>query len=162
MKKIFCILFICMSSFCIGIVYIIYRCGYILEDRQKRVDKFYAYFNLLDQWMCCKEQDLEFVDFFTENNIRSVSIYGMGKIGRHLAYELVRNGIKIEYVIDEGENALYGKEPHYNLQDDLPDVDAVIVTPIDIFDNIKDEILKKNKKMQVISLKTIVEWIERH
>lgn len=149
-----------IGGFLGGVVFTIYRCGYILEGKRKRADRFCAYFNLLDRWLSCREKEYSFVDFFHKNNIKSVAIYRMGKIGNHLKYELDKSGIQIKYIIDDGEDAIYGKEAHYNLYDDLPLVDAVIVTSIDEFEEIKDKILSKNKMLRIMSLEKVFDDFE--
>lgn len=155
MKGILWSLLLWIAGFCIGIIFMIYRCGYILNSKQRRVDKFYSYFSLLDQWLLCKERNYKFTDFFSKNNIKSVAIYGMGKIGKHLKYELEKDGIKIDYVIDEVDSVIYDKA-HYTLQDNLPLTDAVIVTPIYEFEEIRCKILNNNKNLNVISLDKII------
>lgn len=140
-----------------GIVFMIYRCGYILEHCQKRADKFISYFNLLERWMTCREQNYPFTKFFYENNIKSVAIYGMGKIGKHLKYELEKAGIAISYVIDEEENVIYGKEEHYNLRDNLPITDIVVVTPVYEYEEIKKRILNNNSKLKVVSIEEVID-----
>ncbi|MCM1154132.1 MAG: hypothetical protein NC489_15090 [Ruminococcus flavefaciens] len=139
-----------------GIVFMIYRCGYILENSQKRTDKFISYFNLLDRWMTCKEQEHPFTRFFDENDIKSVAIYGLGKIGRHLKYELEKAGITISYVIDEEAYVIDRKEEYYNLRDNLPIVDIVVVTPIYEYEEIRKKILNNNNKLKVVSIEKII------
>ncbi len=162
MKSILLKMFFGICGFLLGVIFIIYRCGYILEGKKKRADRFYAYFNLLDRWLSCKEQGYELVGFLKENNIKSVAIYRMGKIGNHLKYELDESGIEIKYVIDEEEDVIYGKEVHYNLQDNLPSVDAVIVTSVDEFEEVRDKILAINKILNVISLEQIIDYMENN
>ena len=82
----------------------------------------------------------------------------MGRIGKRLKNELENAGIKIAYVIDEGETIIYSKEIHYNLRDILPAVDLIIVTPIDEFEEIRNRILDNNKTMNVISVDKIIGW----
>lgn len=138
-----------------GVIFMIYLCGYILEARTKKADRFYAYFNLLDHWLTYKEHNYQFVNFFCENHIKSVAIYRMGKMGSHLKYELNKLGIPIKYVIDDGESVIYGKEIHYSVREKLPFVDVVIVTSIDEYDEIKNKIIQNNKMLKVISLEDI-------
>lgn len=156
MKNILYSLFVAGMGFIGGVIFMIYRCGYILESERKRADKFFAYFNFLDNWLICKEQNYDFTDYFDKNNIETVAIYGMGKIGKHLKYELEKAGIKIAYVIDEGESVIYSKEAHYNLRDALPMVDLVIVTPTEEFEEIKKKILNNNKMLNVLSVDKII------
>lgn len=148
-------LFLLIGLTC-GIVFMIYRCGYILENSKKRADKFLSYFKLMDQWLSCKEQDYQFTKYFDENNIKSVAIYGMGKIGNHLKYELEKGGITLSYVIDEGKKLNYGEEEYYSLKDNLPMVDVVIVTPVNEYKEIKKKILDNNRMLNVISVEKII------
>lgn len=144
----------------IGVIYMIYRCGYILDSKQKKAEKYFAYFNLLEKWMTCKEQNYKLADYFHNNNIVSVAIYGMGKVGKHLKHELEKVGIAVSYVIDEGEGVFYGKEEHYNLRDKLPDTDIVIVTPIEEFEDIKKRIVNNNEMLNVISFEELVDILK--
>lgn len=139
-----------------GVVFMIYRCGYILENCQKRADKFISYFDLMERWMTCREQNVSLTKYFDENNIKSVAIYGMGKIGKHLKYELEKAGIAISYVIDVGEDVIYGKEEHYTLKDRLPMTDIVIVTPVYEYEAIKGKILHNNSKLKVVSVEVVI------
>ncbi len=156
MKNILYSIFIAVIGFIGGVIFMIYRCGYILENQRKRANKFYTYFGFLDNWLTCKEQNYSFGDYISKNNIQTVAIYGMGKIGKHLKYELEKAGIEIAYVIDEGENIIYSKETRYNLRDVLPLVDLVIVTPMEEFEEIKNKILDNNKMLHVISVDEII------
>ncbi|MCI8418501.1 MAG: hypothetical protein HFI33_13585 [Lachnospiraceae bacterium] len=149
-----------ISGFFLGVVYMIYRCGYLLKGKSKRADRFFLYFNLLDHWLTLKQDNYHFETYFNKNDIKSVAIYRMGKIGNHLKYELEKVGIEIKYIIDEGEDAVYEGEIHCVMRDKLPPVDAVIVTSIDEFKEIKNRVLKNNKNLQVISLKEILDFFD--
>lgn len=157
MKRILWNIGVLASGFMIGVLFIIYRCGYIVESSKKRADKFQTYFNFMDQWLEYKEQDAHFAKYFHKKNISSVAIYGMGKIGKHLKYELESEGVDLRYVIDESDAALYNNLPHYNLKDRLPLVDAVIVTPINEYEDIKKKILENNSKLKVILISEIID-----
>lgn len=160
MRRIVLKVLLVICGFFSGVVFMIYRCGYILKGEKKRADRFFAYFNLLDRWLVCKEHNNQFEDYFHKNRIKNVAIYRMGKLGNHLRYELNKAEIKIVYVIDEWEDFIYDREVHYNIQDELPLVDAVIVTSIDEFETVKSKILEKNKMLNVISLETILDSID--
>ena len=160
MRRIVLKVLLVICGFFSGVVFMIYRCGYILTGEKKRADRFFAYFNLLDRWLVCKEHNNQFKDYFHKNCIKNVAIYRMGKLGNHLRYELNKAEIKIVYIIDEWEDFIYDREVHYNIQDELPLVDAVIVTSIDEFETVKSKILKKNKMLNVISLETILDSID--
>jgi len=169
MRRIVLKVLLVICGFFSGVVFMIYRCGYILKGEKKRADRFFAYFNLLDRWLVCKEHNNQFKDYFHKNCIKNVAIYRMGKLGNHLRYELnkaevkfIRDVDKIDILRQEAarEDFIYDREVHYNIQDELPLVDAVIVTSIDEFETVKSKILKKNKMLNVISLETILDSID--
>lgn len=141
----------------------IYRCGYLLERTRQKAKKYLDYFNLLDQILACKERDYKIADYFAQNHIESVAIYGMGKIGKHLKYELEKNKIQRDYVIDERDDSDGSdrkgceKEIRYKLRDKLPDADIVIVTPMEEFEFIKNRITSNNKSLNVISIKELMD-----
>ncbi len=158
MKDILRRLFTAVIGFTGGVIFMIYRCGYILEGKQKKLNKYFTYYKFLDSWLSWKENNNNYAEYFNENSIETVAIYGMGRIGKRLKNELENAGIKIAYVIDEGETIIYSKEIHYNLRDILPAVDLIIVTPIDEFEEIRNRILDNNKTMNVISVDKIIGW----
>ncbi len=156
MKKYLLNLCLFLAGFVIGIIYMIYQCGYILESTKRRADKYFKYFNLLDKWLLRKERKENFFDSLKQNGIKSAAIYGVGKIGKHLKHELEKEGIQVQFVIDEGENMIHEEDEHYNLRDKLPLADVVIVTPIDEFEEIKGRILNNNKFLKVISAEEFI------
>ena len=160
MKNLFLKLALILCGFLVGVIFMVYRCGYILEGQKGRERKFHSFFNLLDRWLECKENGNQFSEYFHENNIKSVAIYRMGKLGSHLKYELNKGGISISYVIDEMEDFIYDQEIHYNIQEKLPLVDAVIVTSVDEFEEVKNKILKNNKFLRVISMEDITDYFK--
>lgn len=161
MKRIGCVFLSIMIGCIIGVIFMIYRCGYILEREKKKADKYFSYFNFLDRWLIKKEQNFDYSEYFQEHNIKTAAIYGMGKIGKHLKYELENAGIEIAYVIDEGESIIYSDVVRYNLRDALPMVDLVIVTPIEEFEEVKNRILNNNASLLVVSVNNIINSDER-
>ena len=67
-----------------------------------------------------------------------------------------KEGIQVQFVIDEGETVIHEVDEHYNLQDKLSLTDLVIVTPIDEFEVIKGRILNNNKFLKVISAEEFI------
>lgn len=58
------------------------------------------------------------------------------------------------------EDFIYDQEIHYNIQEKLPLVDAVIVTSVDEFEEVKNKILKNNKFLRVISMEDITDYFK--
>lgn len=152
MIPIWCSVLFAVMGFAGGVVYMIYRCGYLLENKQKSLDGKILYIDFLDRWLLWKEQNDSWADYFKNKNIENAAIYGMGRTGKHVKYELEKAGVRIAYVIDRSEKVLYGTEEHYSLNDELPMTDLVIVTPLKEFEEIKKEIEQKNPMLKVISV----------
>ena len=74
MKNLFLKLALILCGFLVGVIFMVYRCGYILEGQKGREKKFHSFFNLLDRWLECKENGNQFSEYFHENNIKSVAI----------------------------------------------------------------------------------------
>lgn len=87
-------------------------------------------------------------------NVKSVAIYGFGQVGHRLLYSLQNEGIDVDYVLD---NRRIEEYRYYGLNEELPRVDAVIITIIDNENNIKKMINKKG--LSAINLSEIMKTI---
>ena len=76
-------------------------------------------------------------------------------LGKHLIGELEKQNIKIAYIIDRDYRKQSLRYEIKNPQDDLPQVDAIIVTVVDDFDNIYQS-LKRRVNSKFFSLFEIV------
>ena len=103
------------------------------------INKFKALYSIVDRWLFL-EQDEKFCisSFLETRGIKSVAIYGMASIGKHLLLQLNREGIKVAFGIDrymgQAEKAL----PMYRPEEDFPEVDAIIITAYDVVDIKRD------------------------
>ena len=73
----------------------------------------------------------------------SIAIYGFGEIGRHLLERLKNSAVSVKYVIDRNSNLDRPDIKIFHPEDKLPEVDAVIVTPIFMFDEILQSLKEK-------------------
>ena len=107
-----------------------------------RITKFVEYFNILDAWMKIKEENKEIESYFTENDIKTIAIYGMGKMGKHLVASLEGTSIEVAYGIDRN-TGVASPIKCYGIDEEWPEVDAIVVTATFDFDNIESLIRKK-------------------
>jgi hypothetical protein len=112
----------------------------IINNKDKQLAKFKGYFNLLHQWMLLKEQSKSLDKLLLNRGYKTIAIYGMGVIGKHLQEELKKSCIKIAYGIDR-KSITNIDFKILNINDDLPKVDAVIVTAIFDFETIEEELI---------------------
>lgn len=120
-------------------------------------DKHLMLMKLYDKWMITKQDGRSVKEYFLDNHMKTVAIYGMGSVGERLQDELRRTGIEVRYGIDQkgqGRNDL----DVVALDDDLGDVDVIVVTAVFYFDQIKEDIRKKTD-IKVVSLQEVLDWI---
>ena len=58
-------------------------------------------FALLDWWLELQEQGKDIAKYLIVNGYKTVAIYGLGRIGRHLLTVLNKHSVKVKYAIDE-------------------------------------------------------------
>ena len=90
-----------------------------------------------------------------------MAVYGLGMLGASLIMELKRDGIAIQYGIDQ--DVYKGREydfPVYGLQDSLPEADLVVVTVGYAYDAIRKQLEEKGdfKILSVDELLGLMEW----
>jgi hypothetical protein len=127
-----------------------------IAERNKKVDKFKSYYNMLNQWLMLKQEGKSLAQYFNDNNIRSIAIYGMGEMGNRLYNELRGTEVEVKYALDKDADSSYSEIDVYDLEsDDLEDVDAIVVTAIFAFDEIEEKI-NEVTSYTVINLEDVV------
>lgn len=132
----------------------------LIEDNARRA-RLNSYYTVLSQWVSNKIDSKNLADYFKENDIKTIAIYGMGTLGELLYQELKGSNIEIKYFVDKNADKLY-----YGI-DELPivcvdklneyeKVDAIIVTPVFDFDAIEEAIMQGASDSNVISLDDVV------
>ena len=114
-------------------------CGY---------QKFYAVFMA---WTQLKARGGSIAYYLMDLGYRSAAIYGFGVHGHILCDELRQGGIEILYVIDQAKGGMKANLPVYNLEDNLPVCDVVIVSLINDFFDVFP-LLSKKLNCPVLSL----------
>lgn len=98
-------------------------------------------FDLMCQWMKLKIQGISLMEFFWDRGIQSIAIYGIGEIGQLMYDELaMENETFIQYAIDQSGKRYVESLPIYRLEKNLPKVDAIVITPVLITDQLEEQI----------------------
>ena len=90
-----------------------------------------------------------------EKGFKTIAVYGLSYLGKCLVDQLNRDDVNVVYGIDNGTIQFHFDIPTYTMADDLPDVDAVIVTPVYSFEEIKISLVQK-VNCPILSLADIV------
>lgn len=141
---------------CDIMLFLIYKKSKENETRYKNLtekDKDLVF--LLEQWIKKKQEGKDFAGYFQKNGIKSIAIYGMSFVGEQLYEELKDSEIKIRYAIDKSANGIYVDIDVISPDDKLPEVDAVVVTPVYYYDEIKKNLAKKID-CPILSLETVL------
>lgn len=114
----------------------------IVEDGRMREEiirldytarKFKDLFHTLDVWLALQQEDrLTFKGILDRNQIKSVAIYGMASIGKHLLSQLQKEEIEVLFGIDQYVGQCGNNFPIYRPEDQWPAVDAIIITAYDV------------------------------
>ena len=138
------------------------NCKFIQKDNSIKKfmcagNKFKDYSTVMKLWI--KDEDnLDKVNkYFEMNDIRSVAIYGYGDMGRVLEYILDKTFVKIKYIIDRNADNIESKKDICKVEDIKDDIDMVIVTALNDFENIKRTLEKKN----ICNVESMDSWVEK-
>ncbi|MBQ8165694.1 MAG: hypothetical protein IJZ96_01505 [Lachnospiraceae bacterium] len=126
-----------------------------VTQKNEKVDKFKGYYNMLNQWLCLKQEGKNLNEYFDNNGYKTVAIYGMGEMGNRLYDELKDTDIEVKFAIDKNAASTYSELTVFELEDELPTADVMVVTATFAFDEIEDELSDK-VDMPIVSLDDVV------
>lgn len=117
------------------------------------------YLNLLANWLKLKREGKSLSKYFEDNYLKNVAIYGLGNLGQEVYYELLKlENVKVLYGIDKNaRNLSIDNFKILSPNEHLEKVDAVIVTPLQYYNEI-EEALDKIGIKNIISIEDIVRY----
>lgn len=130
-----------------------------LRDIQDIVKKNDMIIKAYDKWMQLEENGKTINDILHAHGYQTVGIYGMGYLGKRLYERLVAEGADILCGIDKNAHYMYKNLYVYAIDDDdFPDADVIIVTPIYFYNEIRDTI-REYRNVDVCSLYELLDDI---
>lgn len=115
----------------------------VAKNKDRRLTLFRNNFYILDRWLTVQRKQFPLGKWLADTKqVHSVAIYGVGVLGKQFAAELADGPVGIMYAIDQSVSCADFPFPIYSLQDSLPEVDLIIVTPAD-FDKIRQALAQK-------------------
>lgn len=109
---------------------------------------------VLEHWVSVYQEGKCVREFFFKYNYKTIAIYGMGILGKLLFNELKESGIRVLYYIDRYKIFEDSVAKVIHIEQELPDVDAIVVTALAEFDSIYDLLLTKSK-IPIIDMREI-------
>lgn len=92
------------------------------------------------KWLEIRQAEHSLGEYFSQNNIQSIAVYGMGALGCRLYDELEGSNIQVKYLVDRNPNGMDKIFEFSQLDKEKLDVDAVVVTVISSEEQIINEI----------------------
>lgn len=125
------------------------------REWQKKAMRYLLEIDLYDQWIFVHQDNKSICEYFHNRAIRSIAIYGMGKIGERFYDELKDTDITIKYIIDQKGGRICSDVNVITPKDKFAEVDAIIVTPVFCFAEIKEKLSVKTD-IPVISIEDVL------
>ncbi len=132
----------------------------IVERKKRRKaekisGKYCALFYMMNRWVRLRQDGKNLSSYFEEQGYRKIAVYGIGYVGETFLAELKNSEIDIAYGIDRRESITYSDLKIISPDMIMEDVDMIVVTAIDYFEEIEEK-LKEKMKCPIISLEDII------
>lgn len=115
---------------------------------------------LLSRWMKAIHHGKKLDMFFKEKKYKKLAIYGVSDIGELLIEEMKDTEIDLCYGIDRNADQILAEIPLYKPTDELPAVDAIVVTAVYFFEDICQTLRRNGVACPIISLNDVLDDIE--
>ena len=123
-------------------------------------DIYYVGFVTMKRWLENRNAGKSLAEYFKEHRYRRVGIYGAGDLGRLLLAELQNSDVEVVFFVDRNAEGLVNINsiPVITLDaiSNNKHIDALIVTTMDVFDQICAELIGIAPEIAVISIRDAV------
>lgn len=137
------------------------RCykGVRMMSLERMLNKAQTNYEMVRDWLYIKQRGDSLVDYFLENNYKSIAIYGGGDLGQLLLQELEESAIKVEVIFDNNAKEIYleGKVEKY-----IPhqiSAQCLVITAVFDIARIIELIRNNNPEIPIVSLREIISTI---
>ncbi len=128
---------------------------YFEPPRKEKGDKYKSYYNMLTKWLELEEEGNPVDYLLKEPGYEKIAVYGMGNIGKHLCSVLKETDVEVVCGIDSYAENDVKDVTVFSINDELPEVDAIIVTIPFAFTEIQEN-LEKKVECPIVSLEHIL------
>lgn len=128
---------------------------YYINREKLLANKNLKLFLMMVRWMRNKNQGKYVASTLSNMGYKTVAIYGVSYIGELLVEELNQSDIEVMFCIDRKVKGMIQNKKIYNLDTKIPKVDAIIVTPITMIDEI-EMTLKEYTDSEILSIEEIL------
>lgn len=126
-----------------------------IESLENQSEKHLRLFLMMNRWVELKQHNKSLSSYFIKHGFKRIAIYGMSYAGERLAEELEHSSVEVKYGIDKNSQNIASTIDVYGLEDRFDGIDAIIVTSVSYFDEIKSE-LKMRTDCPIVSLEDVI------
>ncbi len=133
----------------------------IIENKDKNVEleapeKMQQYFALLCKWLLLKNNNISIEKYFIQKGIKKIAVYGYTELTSRFEEELEGTTVVVECFIDKVPKPTNSGEMTISLNEKIPSVDMIVVTPIFYFESIYADLSQKTD-VPIVSLKSVID-----
>ena len=114
-----------------------------IEKEKNMSEKHFGLFLLMNQWVKIKQEGKSLAHYLEKQGYKKVAVYGMSYAGETLVDELKDSCIQVTYAIDKNAGTVYENVNIVSPEEGLENVDAIIVTAITFYEEVKENLTKK-------------------
>lgn len=155
MKRTITVIFSALAGTVLGAVIIGRISGNKINRFAGLADKHLALFLMMNQWIKAKQNGKDLSKYLLQNEYKDIAVYGVSYVGETLVNELKNTEINVIYGIDQNADIDCNGIEVVSLENELKKVDAVVVTAITSFDEIKEKLSVK-LECPILSLEDIL------
>ncbi|MCM1038080.1 MAG: hypothetical protein NC434_02070 [Ruminococcus sp.] len=105
---------------------------------KEKTDKYERLFRLYESWLTLSQNGEKLEQYFDKNSFQNIAVYGYGTTGRALVNDIKHSNINVRYIVDKKKAMKTEGISLYHPNDELPDADAMVITPLSEGRVIKD------------------------
>ncbi|MBQ9659100.1 MAG: hypothetical protein IJV31_10130 [Clostridia bacterium] len=110
--------------------------------------------SLLKDWLIVRQNGINLADWLEVNGIHKIVIYGYGILGKAFFVEMQNSNVEVVAIADKNYKNIYANVPAVGI-DSIPECDAIIVSVINYYDEIEQQLVTKCR-YPIISLEDVI------
>ena len=123
----------------------------------KEIVRTTAYYNVLNQWVQNLHEKKFVTVYFIAKGYGTIAIYGCAEIGIRLLEELHNTkDVSVEYFVDRMPSYALESIKVYSPDENLPEVDVIVITPIHEYSSIFKMLKEKGTRAEIVSIEDVV------
>ncbi len=130
-------------------------CGGELREKQEQAEMYHSMYALMNEWLRINRSGKSIGNFLAANGYKTIAVYGMAQAGEELIDELKNSDLVVKYGVDRSRRGEYKGLEILAPEGELPPVDAIIVTPVQYYDEIHN-MLRSKIQCSILSLEDVV------